>query len=212
MPMRETKDQPSQEDRPDLSRPTVGNKPLSSSAQSTPSPVNQDHAVDDNEEPLMDLEIKGSGRELSSAALQLLSEGRSRFRTVDVFDFVPCNYEMFWDFLDAQPRGRFCEYGSGFGIATGLAELLGFEALGIELSPDLVTASHDLLTSQGLKSRIEQGDYLKRRDMADIYFTYAWPSHMHLVEQHFSEIAQPHAKLLYCHGQDDIRCKVLRPS
>ncbi len=164
----------------------------------------------DSDEPLVDLDIKGSGRALSDAALRLLSEGRARFKTVDVFDFVPCNYEMFWDMLDAQPRGTFCEYGSGFGIATGLAELLGFDALGIELSADLVAASRDLLTSQGLKARIELGDYLQRRDVADIYFTYAWPSHMRLIERHFIENAQPHTKLLYCYGQDDIRCKVLR--
>ncbi len=166
----------------------------------------------DSDEPLIDLEIAGSGRALSAAALQLLTEGRARFKTVKVFDFVPCNYEMFWDILDAQPRGTFCEYGSGFGIATGLAELLGFDALGIELSPDLVAASRDLLGSQGLKARLELGDYLQRRDMADIYFTYAWPSHMQLIERHFVEIAKPHTKLLYCHGQNDIRCKILRDS
>ena len=88
----------------------------------------------------------------------MLTEGRARFKTVKVFDFVPCNYEMFWDILDAQPRGTFCEYGSGFGIATGLAELLGFDALWIELSPDLVAASRDLLGSQELKARLELVD------------------------------------------------------
>ncbi|MCA9158288.1 MAG: hypothetical protein KDA72_08180, partial [Planctomycetales bacterium] len=144
------------------------------------------------------------------AAVQLIRDGRSRFQAVKVFDFVPCNYEVFWDVLDGQPRGTFCEYGSGFGIATGLAELLGFEALGIEQSPDLVAASRDLLDAQGIKARIELGDYLQRRDLADIYFTYAWPSHMRLIERHFCEIAKPHTRLLYCYGQDEIRCKVLR--
>lgn len=164
----------------------------------------------DDDEPLMDLEIQGSGRALSEAAIQLLTEGRARFKSVNVFDFVPSNYEMVWDVLDALPRGTFCEYGSGFGIATGIAELLGFNVLGIELAPELVAASRDLLSSQGLKARIELGDYLERRDMADIYFTYAWPSHMRSIERHFLEIAKPDAKLLYCYGQDDIRCKVFR--
>ncbi|MEZ6077234.1 MAG: hypothetical protein R3C56_16685 [Pirellulaceae bacterium] len=164
----------------------------------------------DSSQQLVDLEIEGSGRALTDAAVQLLRDGRSRFPTVKVFDFVPCNYELFWDVLDGQPRGTFCEYGSGFGIATGLAELLGFEAVGIEQSPELVAASRDLLDAQGIQARIELGDYLQRRDLADIYFTYAWPSHMRLIERHFCEIAKPHTKLLYCYGQDDIRCKVLR--
>lgn len=187
---------------------------LASRPHSTPPPSPDSPPPDDDladgDEPLLDLEIQGSGRALTDAALQLLNDGRSRFKTVRVFDFVPCNYELFWDMLDGQPRGRFCEYGSGFGIATGLAELLGFDALGIELAPDLVSASRELLASQGLKARIELGDYLQRRDQADIYFTYAWPSHMRLIERHFYEIARPGSKLLYCYGQDDIRCKVLR--
>ncbi|MCA9181958.1 MAG: hypothetical protein KDA51_10915, partial [Planctomycetales bacterium] len=85
-----------------------------------------------------------------------------------------------------------------------------FEALGIELAPALVAASRGLLDAQGIKARIELGDYLQRRDLADIYFTYAWPSHMRLIERHFCEIAKPHTRLLYCYGQDEIRCKVLR--
>lgn len=181
-----------------------------SAALPNPDSVPSDNALADSDEPLIDLEIQGSGRVLTNAALQLLSDGRSRFKTVSVFDFVPCNYELLWDILDGQPRGTFCELGSGFGIATGLAELLGFDALGIELASDLVTASRELLAAQGLTARIELGDYLQRRDQADIYFTYAWPSQMRLIEQHFCEIAKPNSKLLYCFGQDDIRCKVLR--
>lgn len=210
MPLRDSHDQPSQEKSPNSVRQDFGSEHQSGPAQPIPNFASQDNELADSDEPLVDLDIEGSGRELSDAAQQLLTEGRSRFKTVNVFDFVPCNYEMFWDILDAQPRGTFCEYGSGFGIATGLAELLGFDALGIELSPDLVAASRDLLASQGLKARIELGDYLQRRDMADIYFTYAWPSHMRLIEQHFFEIAKPQTKLLYCYGQNDIRCKVLR--
>ncbi len=162
------------------------------------------------DEPLVDVDVQGTGRRLSEAARQLIERGREQFKSVDVFDFVPSNYEMLWDKLDALPRGRFCEFGSGWGIATGLAELLGFEALGIELAPELVIASRQLLAEQGLKARIAQGDYLERRDQADVYFTYAWPSHMRLIEEHFVQLAVAGSQLLYCYGQNDIRCKVLR--
>ena len=211
MPLRNDSDQHPLENSLGSERQEMGSAHQSTALPDPGSSSPDDHLVD-SIEPLKDLEIYGSGRALTEAAVQLLSEGRARFKSVYVFDFVPCNYEMLWDVLDGQSRGTFCEFGSGFGIATGLAELLGFDALGIELSPELVAASRDLLASQGLKARIDVGDYLQRRDQADIYFTYAWPSHMRLIEQHFYGIAKPTSKLVYCYGQDDIRCKVLHGS
>ena len=165
---------------------------------------------DEQTEPLVEVDLQGTGRELSAPARRLIEQGRARFKSVYVFEFVPSNYEMLWDKLDALPRGRFCEYGSGWGIATGLAEILGFEAMGIEFSAELVDASRKLLAENGLRSRIEQGDYLERVDQADVYFTYAWPSQMASIERKFAEMAKPESKFLYCHGQNDIRCKALR--
>ncbi len=184
------------------------------SSPNDPADVNHDtprnEALEEQDEPLIDFELHGTGNELTEPARRLIEQGRARFKSVDVFAFVPSNYEMLWDMLDALPRGRFCEFGSGWGIATGLAELLGFEALGIELAPELVQASRNLLSEQGLRAQIVEGDYLKRRDQADVYFTYAWPSHMRLIERHFVDLNLPQSKFLYCHGQNDIRCKVLR--
>lgn len=160
-------------------------------------------------EPLVDVPVMGTGRELSEAARQLIDQGRARFKSLRVFEFVPCNYELFWDILDSLPRGRFCELGSGWGIATGLATILGFDAQGVEMAPELVAASRKLLADNHLQATIVQGDYLQRHDQADVYFTYAWPSHMRLIEQHFLSLAQLNGRLLYCAGQDDIRCKML---
>lgn len=39
---------------------------------------------------------------------------------------------------------RFIEWGSGFGVATSLAAMLGYEATGIELEPGLVEIAQDL--------------------------------------------------------------------
>lgn len=51
---------------------------------------------------------------------------------------------------DLVSGNRFLEWGSGFGIATGLAALLGFEACGIELREGLVEIARNLMESQGI--------------------------------------------------------------
>jgi hypothetical protein len=103
---------------------------------------------------LVEQPIVPTQRGLSDNALAYVEEGRSRFRTVDCFDFVPSDYELVWRTLDGLTRGRFCEWGSGFGIATGLAEMLGFEAMGIEINARIADASRQLLTDFGLSARI----------------------------------------------------------
>ena len=49
--------------------------------------------------------------------------------------------EVVYNVLCAIPRGRFCEWGSGMGVVTGLAETLGFNAYGIEINADLAAAA-----------------------------------------------------------------------
>jgi hypothetical protein len=159
---------------------------------------------------LVEVPLILSDRPLSQGAIELIEQGRSRFQTVDCFDFVPSNYDLSWRVLDALPRGRFCEWGSGFGIVTGLAEILGFEAQGIEIHPRLADASRQLLGDLGLSSRIQTGDYLACRREADVYFVYCWPGMMAATEECFLAVAPAGAKLLICHGQSDIRGKVRR--
>lgn len=59
-------------------------------------------------------------------------------------------------FLDRNdlPLGRvYCEWGSGFGVGVGLAALLGYEAYGIELEPDLIEESRELTRRNQLDVR-----------------------------------------------------------
>jgi len=157
---------------------------------------------------LVEQRLAPSDRPMSQAAQELVKEGRSRFETVDCFEFVPSNYEMVWSLLDALPRGRFCEWGSGLGIVTGLAEILGFDAHGIEIDAELALAARRLLADVGLSSQIETGDFLTIQFEADIYFVYCWWSKVRDTESRFSAVAPADAKLLVYHGQSDIRCKV----
>ncbi|WP_146398790.1 class I SAM-dependent methyltransferase [Planctomycetes bacterium CA13] len=166
----------------------------------------------DDEDALCEVDLEGTGRELTPLAQQFIEAGRASFKTVDEFGFVPSNYEMLWSKLDALPRGKFCELGSGFGIATGLAEILGFEAQGVEISPELVQASQTLLAKFGLLARIKCGDLLQWREQADVFFVYSWPGQVADIERMFAAIASPQTRLLICYGQDDMRCKMLRPN
>ena len=158
---------------------------------------------------LHELEITPTDRPLTETAVAFIQAGRSRFKTVNCFDFVPCDYELAWRMLDALPRGTLCEWGSGFGILTGLAELLGFSASGIELDENLANASRQLLSDFQLSADIECSDYFQSETRADYYFVYCWPSRMNQTEGRFENIATIDTKLLICHGQSDIRCKRL---
>ncbi|MGE9270496.1 MAG: class I SAM-dependent methyltransferase [Verrucomicrobiales bacterium] len=55
---------------------------------------------------------------------------------------------------------RFCELGCGFGIAAGLASLLGFRATGIEWEADLADRASSLMEHQGLAVEILEQSYL----------------------------------------------------
>ena len=147
---------------------------------------------------------------LSDRAIAFLEEGRRRMHEVDCFDFVPSNYEMAWKVLAALPRGRFCEWGSGLGIAVGLAAILGHESMGIELDAGLAEASRGLLRAHGLCANIETGSYLDRIDPADYYYVYTWPSQRQKVLEHFLATTPAQSHLLLWEGQDDLRVRTRR--
>jgi hypothetical protein len=163
---------------------------------------------------LVELPLVPTEASLPQRALELIDEGLKRSKLIDCFDFVSSDSQAVWQILDALPRGRFCEWGSGIGIVTAMAELLEFEAMGIELHPELAAASRKLLEDFGLKARIEEGDYFETFPaglvvppaserfpdaapvtseaipLADVYFTYCWPGKIYRVEDHFAQIAQ----------------------
>ena len=145
---------------------------------------------------------------LTPIAAEFIAAGQARFKSVDCFDFVPSDYELVWKILAGLPRGRFCEWGSGWGIVTGLAEMLGFQACGIEVDAALAAASRKLLAEFGLSSPILTGDYLSIPCEADIYYVYCWPGKFVPTEEQFERIAPLAARLLIACGQSDIRCRV----
>lgn len=76
--------------------------------------------------------------------------------------FVAADYGVVCDAL-LRYRGdglRFLEWGSATGVITVMADLLGFDAYGIELDSSLVGAAHDLAERFRSRARFVSGSFL----------------------------------------------------
>lgn len=76
--------------------------------------------------------------------------------------FLPADYVSVLACLEGlEPRsGRFLEAGSATGIIAILADLLGYEAYGIELDPSLVETARVLADRYGSRAKFAAGSYL----------------------------------------------------
>lgn len=76
--------------------------------------------------------------------------------------FVAADYENVLQALLAHraPGLRFLEWGSATGIITIMADLLGFDAYGIELDARLVETARELARKHGSKARFAAGSFL----------------------------------------------------
>jgi len=76
--------------------------------------------------------------------------------------FVPADYGLVLRTLLAlrAPGLRFLEWGSATGVITIMADLLGFEAYGIELDPELVEIARGLAARFGSRARFAAGSFL----------------------------------------------------
>ena len=118
------------------------------------------------------------------------------------------------------PGGRrFCEWGSGSGAVACIAQLLGFDACGIELAPELVAVSRRLSADHHLDVVFHEGSYLppgsheRCVDRAaldagpgfsaldfDLVYVYPWPAERDVVAYLFREFARSGTHLLVHHG------------
>jgi hypothetical protein len=124
------------------------------------------------EEITLDLPT-ATGQSLPATVATYLEEANRR---IDVlFDternkrtpkFIPSDSELLYAAL-AQiterdlPLGRvYCEWGSGLGLGTCMAAMLGYEAYGIEIEPSLVHLARELAEESGIDVRILEGSYI----------------------------------------------------
>ncbi len=80
--------------------------------------------------------------------------------------FVPSDYRKLYFVLRLIERKcltcgmKFCEWGSGIGVATMVASMVGFEAHGIEIDPALVEVAESLSDEHELPVKIACGSFV----------------------------------------------------
>jgi len=99
----------------------------------------------------------------------ICEEGRSFWHRFDAevrqdewHPFVAADYDRVLEQLIAlrKPGRRFLEWGSATGVITIMADLLGFDACGIELDASLVQVARDLAERAGSKARFAAGSFM----------------------------------------------------
>ncbi len=177
--------------------------------------------------------------ELEARLAALRTEGWALFERFDqeVRDqrwhpFVAANYESVLETLVAlrAPGLRFLEWGSATGVITIMADLLGYEAYGIELDGSLVRTAQALAEQFDSKARFVEGSFLpegyqwtprdgdgrlgtigsgrsgylalgKSLDEFDVVFGYPWDGEGAMMHDLMRRYGAPGARLLV-HGTD----------
>ncbi len=131
------------------------------------------------------------------------------------------------------PGPVFCDWGSGYGAVTALASLLGFEAYGIEIQADLVSAAEELAEDFGLDVRYAHGTFVPPGNELltagaefswwdtdepsgyevldldpehfDVFYAYPWPGEESLIDALFAQCASVGALLITYHGVAGMR-------
>jgi hypothetical protein len=135
--------------------------------------------------------------------------------------FVPADYYLIYEALRALrprfgPAPLFCEWGSGFGLATLMAASLGWQATGIEIQGKLVAESRRISRSFGIRARFLHGSFFPNDPEAvenlatilggsDLCYVYPWPDEEIRIFDLFDRHAKPGATLLAYHGIEDVR-------
>jgi len=174
---------------------------------------------------------------LSERADSLIDDANDRIEAFMLADqsvienFVTCDFHLLaqslaWIDQNHLLTGRrFCELGSGFGVAAMLAAIRGMESVGIEIEPTLVEQSADLANDLHVDARFFTGSFVPRdaaglSDLAaeikhvetqagdvyeeiglamndfDLFFAFPWPGEHTFFEAVFDACAADGALLL----------------
>lgn len=139
------------------------------------------------------------------------------------YRFVPADYVTIYEGLVAirkafpqQVRGAFCEWGSGFGLATILAGMIGWRARGVEIQPALVQEARHQAELFGVAADFFEGSFFPDDDDAvqnsgvaierqDLIYVYPWPDQELEIFDLFHQHARSGALLLTYYGVEDLR-------
>ncbi|HUT59258.1 MAG TPA: hypothetical protein VNA25_15520 [Phycisphaerae bacterium] len=157
-----------------------------------------------------------------------------------IHSFVPSDFHLVYgalrhvadEHLAAGPL--FCEWGSGAGVVTCLAAMVGFGACGIEFETDLVGLSVRLARHYHLKADFCHGNFVPyggqkiaeevsefewlavggpdaydqmdlEIDDFDVVFAYPWPGEERVIERLFERFASDGALLITYNGTEGVR-------
>lgn len=186
---------------------------------------------------------------LPQGVLDLLNDADERIesfqfehRDTPVAAFVPSDFVLAYRALAAIAETnlaagrRFMEWGSGVGVVTCLAALLGFDAVGIEIEDDLVDVSRALAADHAIEAEFVAGSFVPmdevdlfdlsgdfnwvrtdavsaydeldlEPDDFDLVYCYPWPGEEALSEQLFAECCATGSLLLSFHGRDGMKLR-----
>ncbi|QEF98656.1 hypothetical protein Mal15_27110 [Stieleria maiorica] len=131
-----------------------------------------------------------------------IQAGRLAGKSVDCFDYIPSSAELLHAYLRVIPGKRYCEWGSGPGIGTGIAALLGFRATGIEINAELARCSRELFEQFDLNADVVHASYHDVVVAADVVFVYCWPGQANAVRERFESVMPPGTWLLMADGAE----------
>jgi hypothetical protein len=150
--------------------------------------------------------------------------------------FVPADYErMLRLLLQLRAPGlRFLEWGSATGVITIMADLLGFDACGIELDPELVEIARGLAERFGSGARFAAGSFIpagyewkprtgdartgtigtgvsgyaelgRTLDEFDVVYAYPWDGEDPMMHDLLHARGRPGARLVLAGGAEGVR-------
>ena len=192
--------------------------------------------------PLIDLQLLVPATRPPAPVTAFLREAARRIRRFRseyrIPGFVPSDFARIYKALAALSSldlagNHFCEWGSGFGVVSCLAAMLGFDACGIEIEDALVEASQQLADDFELPVEFLRGSFIPHGafadrgtyswlktceasghddpgvtpDECDLIFAYPWPDEETVIEELFERFAADGALLLTYHDIQPLRLR-----
>jgi hypothetical protein len=125
------------------------------------------HSIDDEH---VDATVRSAIHALTEEGAEIFDHFDRTVRDKEFHPFVPADYTLIIDALetlrhsDRLPRRAgpptFLELGSGTGVIAIIADLLGFDAVGIELDAELVAIARGLAARHNSRARFVAGSFI----------------------------------------------------
>jgi hypothetical protein len=195
---------------------------------------------------LADVPLELPGSTIPDHVAALLADAKQRIDHLDDTSraampaFIPSDFATVYRAIVAIQAAnlatghRFLEWGSGIGVVTALAELIGFDAVGIEIERPLVELAEQLATAHSIGAQFICGSFIPdgadvnlstpddfawltttgpaaydeldlEPDDFDLLFAYPWPGEEQIIFDLFANHAATGALLLTYHGIEGVR-------